>query len=330
LFIFQKIFQNSDKLRSVFFFREIFLSILTSLFKDIFTSKNRIEAGSVQNDISPQSFYDAGIKCLEYRDIAGAEAVYAECLQVFPGHPKARDLQFAIHSVTLQLRFPGPNYLKWLEWFHATLRPQNYVEIGVESGQSLQNARPPTRAIGIDPALEINCGQQAWVKLFKLPSDDFFQQHNLAEVLGAESVDLAFIDGLHTFDQALKDFINIERFSSPTTVVLFHDILPHIPLTVQREPASKLWLGDTWKAIAMLLKYRPDLNIFTIPTSPSGLAVVTNLDRGNDSLQRNFDNIFEEAMALDVESYLPDIERRLNVTANDFGLVKSQLEARKP
>ncbi|MDR3482525.1 MAG: class I SAM-dependent methyltransferase [Burkholderiaceae bacterium] len=239
-------------------------------------------------------------------------------------------MEFAIHSVTLQVRFPGSDYLKWLEWFHATLTPKTYVEIGVESGESLQYARPPTRAIGIDPALRIVNSVQVWSKMFKLPSDDFFLQHNLAEVLGAENFDLAFIDGLHTFDQALKDFINLERFSTPTSVVLFHDILPHIPLTAQREPASELWLGDTWKAIAILLKYRPDLHIFTIPASPSGLAVVTNLDRGNDSLHRNFDTIFKEAMALDVESYLPDIERRLNVTGNDFGLVKSLLETRKP
>jgi len=306
------------------------LSILTSIFKDIFTSRNRIQSSSAQSEISPQSYYDAGIKCLDHRDIAGAQALYAECLQVFPGNPKARHLQFAIHSVTLQLRFPGPDYLKWLEWLHATLTPKSYVEIGVESGESLQNARPPTRAIGIDPALRIVNTVQVWAKLFNLPSDDFFLQHNLAEVLGAENFDLAFIDGLHTFDQALKDFINLERFSTPASVVLFHDILPHIPLTAQREPASELWLGDTWKAIAILLKYRPDLHIFTIPASPSGLAVVTNLDRGNDSLHRNFDTIFKEAMALDVESYLPDIERRLNVTANDYGLVKSLLETRKP
>jgi len=305
------------------------LSLLASVFKDIFGSKNRPEFSSTENGPTPQSFYDSGIKSLEVGNISGAQTIYAEFLDAFPDHLQTKGLQHAIHSVLLQMRFPGPNYLKWLEWFHTTLKPQSYVEIGVESGQSLQNARPPTRAVGIDPAIQIVHTQEAWVKLFKLPSDDFFQQHNLSEVLGTEIVDLAFIDGLHTFDQALKDFINIERFCAPSSVVLFHDIFPVIPVTARRERETTVWLGDTWKAIAMLLKYRPDLKVFTIPTAPSGLAVVTNLDRNNDLLHRDFVRIYEEAMALELESYLPTIDTRFNATANDFGVVKHRLETAK-
>lgn len=302
------------------------MSILASLFKDIVSQKKRTGNSAPETGRSPQSYFDEGIKILQSGDISGAQENHTAFVDAFPGHELAADLQAKIHIATLRERFPGPDYFEWLRWFHANLKPASYVEIGVENGRSLQYARPPTRAIGIDPSIQIVYTQETWVKLFKLPSDDFFQLHKLPEVLGTENVDLAFVDGLHTFDQALKDFINIERFSSPSTVVLFHDIFPVVPVTAQRERDSIIWLGDTWKAIAMLTKYRPDLKVFTIPTFPSGLTVVTNLDRNNDRLSRDSARIYHEAMSLQLEACMPAIDSHLHVVANDFNTMKQLLE----
>jgi len=305
------------------------LSLLISVFKDLFTRKNQPALVASNGGRSPQSYFDAAFAKLEVGDIAGAQEIHAELVANFGPSPIADELTFAIHSITLQKRFPGPNYLVWLTWFHTILKPRNYVEIGVESGKSLANARSPTRAIGIDPSIQIVHTQEAWVKLFKLTSDDFFQQQNLKELLAPDPLEFGFIDGLHTFDQALKDFINLERFSTPETVILFHDIFPVIPITAARERVSTLWLGDTWKVIVTLVKYRPDLKISTIPAYPSGLAVVTNLDAANDMLHNDYDRIYNEAMALTLEDYLPAMEKHLNVVANDFTLVQRLLEVRK-
>lgn len=303
------------------------MSLLTSVFKDLFTRQPALVASN--GGRSPQSYSDAAVAKLRIGDIAGAQEIHDELVANFGPSAITVDLTFAIHSTTLQKRFPGPNYLVWLTWFHTVLKPQNYVEIGVETGQSLANARPPTRAIGIDPSIQIVHTQEAWVKLFKLTSDDFFQQQNLKDLLAPEALELGFIDGLHTFDQALKDFINLERFSTPKTVVLFHDIFPVIPITAARECASRLWLGDTWKVIVTLIKYRPDLQIFTIPAYPSGLAVVSNLDASNNMLHSDYERIYNEAMALELEDYLPKMESHLNVVANDFSLVQRLLETGK-
>lgn len=215
-------------------------------------------------------------------------------------------------------RFPGVEYMDWLVWLQHIVKPKSYVEVGVETGQSLQLARSPTKAVGIDPELNIIYPQETWVKLFKLPSDDFFVQHDLRKVLGEKSVDMAFIDGLHTFDQALKDFINIEHYSKRKTIVVFHDIFPVTPITANRVRKTKFWLGDTWKVVLILKELRPDLKIITIPTYPSGLTFVTGLNSNSKLLSGQVEKIVEQWMGVEFDSYKGDIDDHLNVVENDF------------
>jgi predicted O-methyltransferase YrrM len=222
------------------------------------------------------------------------------------------------HAMQAEERFPGSNYLEWLVWLHHTIKPKTYVEIGVESGQSLQFAQSPTKAIGIDPAIQVVHSQETWVKLFKLTSDDFFVQQDLRTVLGEKFVDLAFIDGLHTFDQALKDFINLEHYSKPKTIIAFHDIFPVTPITASRERKSFFWLGDTWKVVLILRKFRPDLKIFTVPTFPSGLTLVTGLNSKSDLLSHKLEKIIEQWMDVELETYMAELDTHLNVVENDY------------
>ena len=229
------------------------------------------------------------------------------------------------HIEAAKSRFPGPDYFEWLKWLHATVRPKSYVEIGVETGRSLRFAQRPTKSIGIDPAVNIVVSIESWVKLFKLPSDDFFAQYDLRQVLDAESVDMAFIDGLHTFDQALKDFINIEHYSHPGTVVAFHDIFPVTPLTAARDRETIFWLGDTWKVVLILKKMRPDLKIFTIPAFPSGLTLVTGLNANSQLLTQEMGTITDLWMDIDLDSYMDEIDTHLNVVNNDVVVVSKLL-----
>ncbi|HYW56923.1 MAG TPA: class I SAM-dependent methyltransferase [Polaromonas sp.] len=302
------------------------MSILSNLLRELIFGKPRTNTLHQSSDqIFLSELLEIGHDKLKASDIAGAEKICADALKRFPENAETNllfsEIEFVKCSAAVEKRFPGPTYLDWLKWFHATLKPAAYLEVGVESGRSLQFARSPTRAVGVDPALQIVYPQEAWVKLYQLPSDDFFANHDLRQVLEVKTVSLAFIDGLHTFDQALKDFMNIEKFSDAGTVVLFHDIFPVTAATAKRDRSTKFWVGDTWKVIPILMKFRPDLKVFTIPTYPSGLGVVTGLNADSTTLWNDFELIRDQTMAFELDTFQPKIDDHLNLVENDFAAV---------
>ena len=52
--------------------------------------------------------------------------------------------------------------------------------------------------------------------IYPVTSDEFFAQEDVGRILGGLPLDLAFIDGLHLFEQVIADFINVEPARTPT------------------------------------------------------------------------------------------------------------------
>jgi Methyltransferase domain len=177
-------------------------------------------------------------------------------------------------------RLPGPAYYQVLHWIHRILEPANYLEIGVHKGFSLQQVPAGTRTVGIDPAPSIEEELIPEATIYELTSDDFFARYDVNELLGGP-VELAFIDGLHLFEQVLRDFVNVERHSTKDTVVLLHDCLPLDDVTASRERTTDFYSGDVWKATLLLHRLRPELDMITVRTAPTGLCLVRGLDPAN-------------------------------------------------
>ncbi|HBA72463.1 MAG: hypothetical protein A2X82_05980 [Geobacteraceae bacterium GWC2_55_20] len=233
-------------------------------------------------------------------DYSGAQTAYERAEELAPGSGIAKE---GLFSIACEQQMPGDDYYAWLQHFHQWLKPADYVEIGIGHGRSLALAGPGTKTIGIDPfqgyweKLDFVCPHGP-AKLFPLTSDDFFRQYDLREVLGRDTFDLAFIDGMHLFEQALKDFINLEKYARKDSVILIHDCLPIAPIVAERERCTGFWTGDVWRIIPCLKAFRPDLKIMTIPAKPSGLGVVTNLDPTSTALSDNYDVIVGYYLAL--------------------------------
>lgn len=221
--------------------------------------------------------------------------------------------------------FPGPDYLLILKNVHNWLKPESYVEIGVNTGKSLALCQSSTVAIGIDPHPNVSNKFIAPTKIITMTSDAFFDSQDILEMLQVSSIKMAFIDGLHLFEQTLKDFINLERCSRKDSLIFIHDCFPLDEISSTRTRTTEFWSGDVWKVIICLKAYRPDLKIITIPTKPSGLGVVTNLDPTSTVLKNNLDKLFNEFAPLSY-SYLA--EKRnvlLNVVQNDWSLIVNNM-----
>jgi len=181
-----------------------------------------------------------------------------------------------------------------LEHLHAALRPALYCEIGIRFGRSLALAQGP--AVGIDPSPDLRVNLPASTQVYAVQSDDFFREH--AGTALTIPIDLAFIDGLHLFEAALRDFMNIERHAAAEAVVVIDDVLPNHPLQASRDRATRVWTGDVWRLVPVLRKWRPDLQLALLDTSPSGLLAVAGLDPANRVLWDHYNPIVREALAM--------------------------------
>jgi predicted O-methyltransferase YrrM len=208
-------------------------------------------------------------------------------------------------------RLPGPAYYQVLRHIHRVLQPANYVEIGVHRGVSLLQAIPGTPCvIGVDPepsiegALEQSIARRLpAARIYELTSDEFFARHDLSDLLGG-TVELAFIDGLHLFEQVLRDFVNLEKYSSADTVILLHDCLPLDEVTASRERTTDFYCGDVWKAALALRRQRPELEMVTVRTAPTGLCLVRGLDGRDRRLEEKLPEIEATYRDLGFDYYL--------------------------
>ncbi len=187
---------------------------------------------------------------------------------------------------------------------HALLTPGTYLEIGVQHGQSMNLACRTTKCFGVDPSPDIRFPLNPDAEIFQCTSDRFFQE-KADTILNGRKIDLAFIDGMHLFEFSLRDFIHIERFATPDSVILLHDTIPINAVASSRERTTRSWCGDVFKLILGLKKYRPDLKITNVNVKPSGLAIITGLHPESDTLEKNYEKIVAEFMPLkygDIES----------------------------
>jgi len=175
-------------------------------------------------------------------------------------------------------------YLEVLARIHRQLAPSLYLEIGVRHGRSLALAR--AKAVGIDPEPELQVDLAPGTAVIARTSDAFFSDAPARALGGAP--DLVFIDGMHHFEFALRDFMHAERLMPPHGLIVIDDVFPNHPAQAERERRTGSWTGDVWKLRQILEAYRPDLYLLALDTAPTGLLLIARLDMTNSVLQENY------------------------------------------
>lgn len=160
----------------------------------------------------------------------------------------------------------------FLGGLHQKLKPEVYLEVGVQFGTSLQLAGESRIAYGIDPnpladRFSVN------VDLIKMTSDMAFGP---TEALTYEPINLAFIDGLHHGEQVVKDFINVAKRLAPGGIIVLDDVLPRNDVEASRTQCPGDWTGDVWRA-GWEIYQCDEVSSHYINTTPTGTLVVTGV-----------------------------------------------------
>jgi hypothetical protein len=206
-------------------------------------------------------------------------------------------------------------YQRFLSQVHQRVRPRTYLEIGIRNGESLALCSCPS--VAIDPAYSITAELRAPVSLFRTTSDAYFSRPDPLAPTGNVPFDLAFIDGLHIFEFALRDFIHAERYASNRGVIIFDDVLPRRVDEAARIRHTKGWTGDVYPMLGVFAKYRPDLAVITVGTQPTGLLMITGLDPTNTTLADHYAEILLEFRHADPQPVPAQILDRLTVAHPD-------------
>ncbi|MBE9507037.1 MAG: class I SAM-dependent methyltransferase, partial [Chloroflexi bacterium] len=98
------------------------------------------------------------------------------------------------------------------------------LEIGVDYGLSFMRIKA-RRKIAIDPQIRLLPLMKILSSLstkercyFEVTSDEFFERHHA--IPEANGIDVAFVDGLHTYLQSLRDCHNCLKYLSPRGVIV--------------------------------------------------------------------------------------------------------------
>lgn len=186
---------------------------------------------------------------------------------------------------------------EFLKALHNLVKPRSYVETGIDRGRSITLSRVPS--IGIDPAFRVDAEILADVQLARTTSDEFFARKHPVDHLPGGVVDLAFIDGMHLAEYALRDYLAIERFTKPTSVLVFDDMLPRSTEEAARNRITTSWTGDVYKVTQALRDLCPELIVLEVDTKSTGVVVVLLPNAGRKGVLPGYDDWLDIALRPD-------------------------------
>jgi SAM-dependent methyltransferase len=159
--------------------------------------------------------------------------------------------------------------------FLALFDAPSYLEIGVSEGKTFfaVNAQ---RKVAVDPKFRFSVDQatkeNACCSFHEVASDIYFSDR----IRPSEVFQVIFLDGLHTFEQTLRDFTNAIRFLTPDGVIIIDDIVPNsyqsgLPDQLDSMKVKEFigdldhsWMGDTYKLVFFIEAFFPTFELRTI------------------------------------------------------------------
>lgn len=197
---------------------------------------------------------------------------------------------------------------------------QSYLEIGVATGNTFLNVTV-ARKHAVDPRfrLDTEAAKSEHVCFFEMPSNEFFLHHAEPET----RYDIIFLDGLHTFEQTLRDFCATMRHCHDNTIWVIDDVFPSDMFSALRNEGdtrkyrqlhgqeSVDWHGDVFKVMFAIHDFFVNFTYKTINTDGNPQSVLVRRSRDSfkpfcDDLERisrmDYCAFYENQHILNVDS----------------------------
>jgi hypothetical protein len=188
------------------------------------------------------------------------------------------------------------NRLNVLQKIIDAIGAKTYLEIGVRNANIIRRIKVQNK-FGVDPA--INFSKKTMIKkrlglldfkMIEVESDVFFSQY-ANKLFKPQGIDVAFVDGLHEYQQAFRDVNHCLQYLNDGGLIIMHDCNPlnyagAYPIKKSFNELDTLvkagkipgwnncWNGDVWKALVRLRIEHNDLSIFTLDLD-WGLGIIT-------------------------------------------------------
>lgn len=161
------------------------------------------------------------------------------------------------------------NHTAFFDFMLSWIRPENYLELGVRDGGNFVTvAKHCVKAVGVDiipPRVTI----QPNMEYHQSTTDDYFN------TLSDDTMfDVVFIDADHSYEQSLKDFLNVKDRVIEDGFIFFHDTYPYDPSMMDVGQCN-----DVYKT-ALYIKENliDEFEIVTLPINP-GVTIVKKIKR---------------------------------------------------
>jgi hypothetical protein len=152
----------------------------------------------------------------------------------------------------------------------------SYLEIGIAHGVTFHGVQAP-RKVAVDPYFAFtgrpDIPPGCTVEYHEMGSDDYFG----GIVEDQDRFDVIFIDGLHTFEQTLRDLLNALDFLAWDGVIVIDDVRPtnypaslpempdvHATRTMLNLEHDHSWMGDVYKLVFFIESFLQQFSFATI------------------------------------------------------------------
>lgn len=143
----------------------------------------------------------------------------------------------------------------------------SYLEIGVRRGVTFRDVRA-ARKVAVDPEFLFDIGEAKAANpnstFCPVTSDAFFREHDRDE-----KFDVIFLDGLHTFEQTLRDLLNAIEVLKERGIIIIDDVIPSsyaasLPSAADAAAVKAAvgdvdaaWMGDVYKLVWFISEFMP-------------------------------------------------------------------------